>query len=183
MVGLIQKILLDLVESSAGADAVLEVKRRADVPEDKTFRMDEAYDDAEWRRLFAATCEVLNVTQEQAEEAYADFFYKDSLKRWPMWFQMAKNAREFIELQPRIHNGFATGVRDPTAGQAINDKFQLEKRNGELVMHYRSDNQLCGLYKAMAKRINNHYGDSAAITETQCLKKGDPECELHICWK
>ena len=182
MVGLIQKILLDLIESSAGPDGVQEVKRRAGVAQDKTFRMDVAYDDAEWRRLLAATCEILNITQEQAEEAYADFFCKDAIKRWPMWFQMSKSARDFLELQPRIHNGFATGVQDPTAGQAINDKFQLEKHNGELVMHYRSANQLCGLYKAIARWIINHYGDNATIKETQCLKKGDPECELHICW-
>ena len=182
MVGLVQKLLLDLIESSADADAVREVKRRAGVPEDKTFRMDVAYDDEEWRRLLAATCEVLNVTQEQAEEAFADFFYKDSIKRWPMWFQMAKSARDLLELQPRIHNGFATGVQDPTAGRAINEKFQLETHNGELVMRYRSANQLCGLYKALARKIISHYGDDATIKETQCLKNGDPECELHICW-
>ena len=182
MVGLIQKLLLDLVESSAGADAVGEVKRRAGVAADKTFRMDVAYDDEEWRRLFAATCEVLNITQEQAEEVFADLFCEDARKRWPMWFQMAKSAREFLELQPRIHNGFATGVQDPQARQAINDKFQLEKHDSELVLHYRSINQLCGLYKAIARWMFNHYGDSAVITETQCLKRGDPECELHICW-
>ena len=50
MVGLIQKLLMDLVEESAGADAVAEVKRRADVPADRVFRMDEVYDDEEWRR-------------------------------------------------------------------------------------------------------------------------------------
>ena len=182
MVGLVQKLLLDMIESNAGADSVREVKRRAGVPEDKTFRMDEAYDDDEWRRLLAATCEVLNITQEQAEEAYADFFFEDCIKRWPMWFQMAKSARDFFELQPRIHNGFATGVRDPSAGRAINDKFDLEEGNGGLVMHYRSPNRLCGLYKALARLLINHYGDNATIKETRCLKKGDSECELHICW-
>ena len=55
--------------------------------------------------------EVLNTTQEQAEEAYADFFCKDALERWPTWFTMSKNAREFLEKQPRIHHGFATSVR------------------------------------------------------------------------
>ncbi|MCH7839448.1 MAG: heme NO-binding domain-containing protein [Planctomycetes bacterium] len=182
MVGLIQKLLIDLVESAGGAEAVVHVKRLAEVPEDKEFRMDEAYDDDEWRRLLAATCEVLNLTPEQAEEAYADFFYKDCVKRWPMWFQMSKSAREFLERQPRIHNGLATGVQDPEARRSINDKFKIEKHNGELVVHYRSPNQLCGLYKALARWIINHYGDKASIEETRCLKQGDPECEIHISW-
>lgn len=182
MVGLIQKLLFDLVESAGGTEAAVDVKRRADVPEDKEFRMDEAYDDEEWRRLLAATCDVLNVTQEQAEEAYADIFIKDALRRWPMWFQMSNSAREFLERQPRIHNGFATGVQDSEARKSINGKFQLEKHNGELVVHYRSPNQLCGLYKALAHRVSDHYGEKASIEETRCLKQGDPECEIHISW-
>ena len=83
MVGLIHKILFDLIEETAGREKVLEVKRKAGVEEDKAFRMDEVYDDDEWQRLFSATCAVLGVTQDQAEETYADFFCKDSMKRWP----------------------------------------------------------------------------------------------------
>lgn len=182
MVGLIQKILFDLIETSAGADALAEVKRRAEIPVDKVFRIDEVYDDEEWRRMFAATCNVLNITQEQAEEVFADFFYKDSLKRWPMWFKMSKNAREFLARQPAVHNGFATGVLDAESRRAINDKFELEQRDQELVVHYRSPNKLCGLYMALARRIIRHYGDEAEVSEQRCSKNGDSECEIFIQW-
>ncbi len=182
MVGLIHKALFSLIESAAGSDAVLEVKRRAGVPGDKVFRMDEAYDDAEWQRLLAGTCQVLGITQSQAEQAFADFFCRDALKRWSTWFAMSHNAREFLERQPRIHNSFATGVRDPATHKAIADKFNMEARATELVMRYRSPNQLCGLYMALARWVINHYGDQATVEETRCLKKGDPECEVHICW-
>ncbi len=49
-------------------------------------------------------------------------------------------------------------------------------------MHYRSPNQLCGLYTATARWIINHYGDDASIEETKCLKQGDSECEIRIRW-
>ena len=182
MVGLIQKLLFDFIEETAGPEKLLEVKRLAGVPAEKVFRMDEVYEDEEWQRLFSATCEVLGVTQEQAEEAYAEFFYKDGMKRWPMWFSMSKTAREFLQRQPKIHNGFATGVRDQKASQAINDKFNLEEVEHGIVMHYVSPNQLCGLYTALARLIINHYGDEASIEETKCLKQGDSECEIHIRW-
>ncbi|HUU85280.1 MAG TPA: heme NO-binding domain-containing protein [Phycisphaerae bacterium] len=182
MVGLIQKTLFDLIESAASASAVAEVKRRAGVPEDKMFRMDEVHDDNEWRRLLAAACEVLNITQEQAEAAFADFACKDFLRRFPMWFKMSKNAREFLERQPAIHNGFATAVRDPEVRKAIGDKFHIEKRDNEIITHYSSPNQLCGLYIALARWIINHYGDEATIEETRCQKKGDAECEVNIHW-
>ncbi|MCH8315844.1 MAG: heme NO-binding domain-containing protein [Planctomycetes bacterium] len=182
MVGLIHKLLFDLIEEMADKEKVLEVKRKAGVDEDKAFRMDEVYDDDEWQRLFAATCTVLGVTQEQAEEAFAEFFYKDSTKRWPMWFSMSKTAREFLQRQPKIHNGFATGVRDQKAGQAINDKFEIEHVEDGITVHYRSPNQLCGLYMALARCLMKHYGDEAAIEETKCLKQGDSECEIRIRW-
>ncbi len=182
MVGLVHKILFEFLEETAGTAVVLEVKRKAGVDEDKAFRMDEVYDDQEWQRLFSATGDVLGVTQDEAETAFAEFFYEDTMKRWPMWFSMSKTAREFLERQPKIHNGFATGVRDQNAGQAINDKFDLEQAEHGIVMHYRSPNQLCGLYIALARWIINHYGDDASIDQTKCLKQGDSECEIRIRW-
>ena len=182
MVGLVQKLLLDLIESSAGADAAREVRRRADVPQDKEFHINEVYDDEEWRRIFRATCDVLNLTQAQAEETFAEFFCKDSQARWPMWFKMAGNAREFLLRQPKIHNGFATSQQDAALRSAIDDKFEVEERDGNLVVHYKSPNHLCGLYVALAGCVINHYGDNAVVEEACCAKNGAPECEIHVRW-
>lgn len=182
MVGMIQKLLLDMVESAGGPEAVAKVKRRSDVPLDKEYNMNEVYDDGEWQRLFASTCDVLQLSREQAIEAFADYFYEDALKRWPAWFAMSSCAREFLQRQPKIHNGFASAVDDQFAGEAINDKFRLETGEDEIIVHYRSPNQLCDLYKALANRIITHYGDEASIEETHCLHKGDEECEIHIRW-
>ena len=182
MVGLVQKLLFDLIESSAGEDAVREVRRRAEVPQDKEFHINEVYDDEEWRRIFAATGDVLNLTQEQAEEAYADFFFRDCQTRWPMWFKMAENAREFLLRQPKIHNGFATSQQDPALRSAIDDKFEVEECDDELIVHYKSPNRLCGLYVALARCVINHYGDNAIVEEEYCAKNGASECEIHVRW-
>ena len=107
---------------------------------------------------------------------------KDGQTRWPMWFKMAKNAREFLVRQPKIHNGFATSQQDPALRSAIDDKFEVEERNGELVVHYRSPNQLCGLYMALARWIINHYGDNAVVEEASCAKNGASQCEIHVRW-
>jgi hypothetical protein len=182
MVGLIYRTLFSLIESTAGHDAVAEVKRRANVPADKAFLADVAYEDTEWQRLFANACDVLHISHSQAERSFADFFCRDALQRWPTWFAKSHSAREFLERQPKIHHSFATAVRNPATRKEIADKFNLEKRDTELVMHYKSPNQLCGLYTALAQWLISHYGDQAAIEETRCIKRGDPECEIHIHW-
>jgi hypothetical protein len=183
MLGLIQKLLLDLVEDKAGAEGVSEVMLRAGVPPDRVFRIGEAYSDEEWQRLLRAACEVLHCSDAECMDAYAEVFGRDALSRFPKWFEMSANSREFLERQVTIHNVFASGVRDPGARKAVVDKFRIEKRAGEIVTHYRSPNRLCSLYKALARWMFRHYGDEATIEEPKCMLRGDAECELHVSWR
>ena len=66
--------------------------------------------------------------------------------------------------------------------EAVRDKFRLDKREDELIVHYRSPNHLCDMYKAIAQHIFRHYGDNATITEDKCMKRGDVECQMRIRW-
>ncbi len=182
MVGLIQKVLLDVVEAEGGPAAVADMKRRAAVPADRRFRLDTVYPDDECQRLFKAAGEVLGASQADLETVYADYFCRDAVRRWPVWFQISANARQFLERQQTIHNTFATGVRDADARRGIRDKFRIEKLDHELVTHYRSPNDLCGLYQALARWILDYYGEQAEIEETRCTRRGDAECEIHIRW-
>lgn len=182
MVGLIPKVLLDLVEERGGAAAREAVRLRAGLPADAIHRIDQDYPDEEWRRLLAAACEVLGVSQAQALEAYADFFCRDALQRWPMWWKMSASARQFLERQPVVHNCFMAGLRSPQGSGAAPDKFCLEKRERELIMRYRSANQLCDLYKALAAWVIRYYGEDASISESHCMQLGHPECVIHVRW-
>ena len=183
MIGLIQKILLDLVEERAGPAAVLEVKKSAGVPPERIFRLGEVYSDAEWQNLFSAACRVLDANEEQVMELYADVFGRDALTRFSKWFEMSANSREFLERQITIHNVFASGVLDPHSRKAVVDKFRIETFDDKIVTHYRSPNQLCSLYKALARWMFSHYGDEAVIEESKCMRRGDDECEIHVIWK
>jgi hypothetical protein len=183
MIGLIQKLLLDLVEEKAGPAAVMEVKRLAGVPPDRIFRLGEVYSDAEWQKLLSAACGVLGANEEQVMELYADVFGRDALIRFSKWFEMSANSREFLERQITIHNVFASGVVDPDSRKAVVDKFRIETFDDKIVTHYRSPNKLCSLYKALARWMFSHYGDEAVIEESRCMRRGDDECEIHVVWK
>ena len=183
MVGLIQKLLIDLVEERAGPEAVKEVKRSAGVPLDRIFRLGEVYSDTEWQKLLSAACRTLGTTEDELMESYADTFGRDALVRFAKWFEMSANSREFLERQITIHNVFASGVVDPNSRKAVVDKFRIETFDDKIVTHYRSPNKLCSLYKALARWMFTHYGDDAVIEETKCMHRGDEECEIHVLWK
>lgn len=182
MVGYIQKVLFSMVNSMAGEDTTIQIKELAGIPIDREFQMNTVYSDEEWQRLLSATLKVLNLTMEQVYDAYADYFLKDALMRFPTWFQMSKNSYEFLSIQPTIHNCFATSAIDAKSRDAINDKFRIEKFPNKLITHYRSPNKLCGLYRSLARSVINHYGDEAGIEEKCCIQKGANECEMHILW-
>lgn len=182
MIGLIQKILFNMIQDMKGEEGLEELKKRANVPLDKTFQINNIYSDEEWQRLFTTAQSILNLNQEEVEAHYANYFSKDVVQRFPTWFNISKNSYEFLSMQPTIHNCFATSTADAETRQAINEKFRLEQLPNHLITHYRSPNKLCGLYKALAQWVVAYYEDKASVEEKKCLKLGDDECEIHIKW-
>jgi hypothetical protein len=116
------------------------------------------------------------------EEEYARYFLRDAQERWPAWFKMSKTAREFLERHPAVHNNFADAVRDPASRDLIRDKFRIEKLKDKIITHYRSPNRHCHLYISLAREVLKLYGEEASIEQVQCVKQGDPECEIWISW-
>jgi len=180
MMGLIHRILLNMVADQGGAKAVKTVKKQAGVAPDVVYRMNEPYPDDEWQRLFGAACDVLDCSPRRAEELFAAAFLADAQERFPKWFEMCKTARALLELQPVIHNGFATGLRSPADRKQVVEKFTLEKFDDRIVTHYRSPNKLCGLYVRLAERVLEHYGEYAEITMRKSMKRGDDESVIEI---
>ena len=176
MLGYPLRLLLNAIESRHGHGAVLEALAEAGLPTDRAFRLNEPYPDSEAQRLTAAAMSRISL------EDVAEGFFQDTLARFPTWFAMCKTSRQFLEMQPEIHNTFAVGLQRPEDREAVRDKFRLEKLADELVVHYRSPNRLCDMYKAIAQYVFRHYGDEATIDETKCMKSGDEECELRIRW-
>lgn len=176
MLGYPLKVILNAIEKDHGREGVLRTLEDAGIPVDRTYRLNESYDDDEARRLSAAAFKRISL------EEMAQVFFDDTLARFPKWFEICKTSRDFLEMQPEIHNTFAIGMERPQDRDAVIAKFRLEKLEDELVVRYRSSNQMCDMYKAIAQRVFQHFGDTATIDEDRCMQRGDSECVLRIRW-
>jgi len=171
------KLLLNAIERIHGQEAVVQTLVEAGLPADRVYRLNEPYADSEAQSLTAAATKRITL------EDIATAFFDDTRVRFPTWFEMCKSSREFLEMQPQIHNTFAVGLQRPEERDAVRDKFRLEKLDDQLIVHYRSPNRLCDMYKAIAKHVFQHYRDKATIDEPLCMNRGDAECELRIRWE
>jgi hypothetical protein len=96
------------------------------------------------------------------------------------FFKGCTSTRDFLKMQPNIHNMMASSVRDAAAKRQIMDKFRLEEVDGETVTHYVSPNRHCTLYRGLAEWVAEYYRERIEIQEPRCQKRGDPECEIHV---
>src|SRR5262249_46603962 len=130
------KLLLNAIEKRHGHEGVVQTLAEAGLSSDRVYRLNEPYADSEAQRLMVAASQRISV------EDIAEEFFRDTLERFPTWFEMCKTSRQFLEMQPEIHNTFAHGLQRPEERDAVRDKFRLEKLHDELVVHYRSPNCL-----------------------------------------
>lgn len=180
MIGLIQKVLMDLVHDQGGDAAVTAVLRLAGVPEDRSFRMDTDYADEECLKLVEAAAQHFQLDESTLYELYADAFIRESRERFPTFYRMAPNARDFLRRQPAIHDGMATALQDAEARDRVVNKFSLSEDDKDLVVDYTSPNRLCSLYQALFHRVLQEYGDTGDITVEQCRKRGDACCRFRL---
>lgn len=50
----------------------------------------------------------------------------------------------------------------------------------EVILIYDSPRQLCALAKGIGKGLAKHFKETLIISETQCMHKGSPSCEIHF---
>jgi len=182
VVGLIHVVLFDFLRRQGGDDLVRAVRQRAGISAETSFRIDQAYPDEEWRRIFAAVCETLSMEAERVEEVFAEAFLKDVLTRFPAFFRMAKNSREFLLRQPPIHTTFMSSVVDPSIRSLGEEKFSVVTDGESILTTYRSPNGHCHLYVTLARAILAHYGDEGSVEQLECRKNGASCCTFRVTW-
>lgn len=184
MIGLIPRIWMMTLEQLTEPEKIRSILTHAGIPEDRKFAIDEPYEDAEFLGMVNASADVLRMKQDDLIQAFSETFIKDATSRWPVWFEMAPDARSFLERQPRIHGSFSRSLDDAeNLGKQKAQKFKTSETEDGLRVEYRSSNKLCGIYKSLAQSVLRHYNDDdGRVHEVVCMHDGHDHCDIRITW-
>lgn len=183
MIGIIQQVLLELLEQHGGNELKQRVLTTANVDPSINYRIDKNYSDDECLRLIAASVEETGFTESEVYALYASAFLKKARSLFPRFFEIADDSEGFLLRQARIHAVMASGLKQQDERQHVNDKFSASPiEPGVVRVIYRSPNGLCRLYQALAFEVASLYGDEIEFNEPCCMHKGAVHCEFIITW-
>lgn len=183
MIGIIQHILIKLVRDEFGQDIVDTILSKVNLPSGFQFRIDTNYSDEEFQLLFRTCCETAGWDEQEACERYAVYFLKEAKQLFPQFFLMSKTSKELLLQQPSIHNSLGAGLKDKAEHKKVADKFRVEEDGNSLLVYYKSPNQLCPLYIALANAVMEEYEEKGIVESLTCTRDGDEECKLRVSWE
>lgn len=160
MKGIAVDCLKEVVVGSLGPAKWIEILARAGVESGTTFHVNDDVDDQVVLNLFAQTCDVGNLTLEQACDAFGAHWVGTYIpQRYPEFYAGVRTAREFLLKLDGIHA--AARQRIPNA-QPPRHSYEWKSDN-TLVMGYASDRGLVELFIGAVRGAARHFGDAIEV--------------------
>lgn len=162
MKGIVVDCLQDLVRTGFGAETWREIATRAGIDADRSFKLDDDLPDEVVLNMFAKTCEVANLSFEQACEVYGGHWVGTYMpRRHPEFYEGVRSTRELLLKLGAIHET----VRQRMAG-AQPPRHSYEWKDADtLLMGYHSERDLIVLFIGAIKGAARHFGDTVRVRQ------------------
>ncbi|MCD4812833.1 heme NO-binding domain-containing protein [bacterium] len=161
MKGTIVKCLQELVKEKFGQDkwdAV--VAKVPDMP--KVILSISDIDDSKAMKAIQATCEVLNITLEQAADAFGEYWMTVyAPKNYPVFFNKNKTAKDFILYMDRVHDTVTKSMEN-----AHPPRFAYEwKDDKTLLFNYSSQRNIIVIAGGLIKGVGKYFNEEIKVTK------------------
>ncbi len=135
------------------------------------------YPDEEVFSLVSSASEMTGLPANGILEDFGEFISAGLLK---MYRPLVKNHWRTLDLIENTERSIHTAIRLKDK-QAKPPQLQCRRVNeAEVVVSYNSPRKLCAVARGIAKGVAKHYGESIAVSESTCMHRGDPSCEILI---
>lgn len=183
MIGIIEKIIVDCLLVVGDDETRLDVFFDAGIPPDRVYRLDRHYPDEETARLIVSSLKITGLNTQAFFDLFTVMFFDVLEDVFPEFLRMSKTSADLVRKQAKIHALMAAGSRKPGESEKSTDKFQmLEKGPHEVVVRYKSELQLCGLYETIVRAAAERYGDTVVFADHECVSHGADACVMTMQW-
>jgi len=118
--------------------------------------------DAQVMKLIVACCKTLDISIEQAADAFGEYWAcAFALRIYPMYFNRCRTAREFLLAMDKVHVDTTSGMDN-----ARPPRFEYEWKNDTtLIMIYKSSRNLLDILVGLVKGVGKHYGENLEVSK------------------
>lgn len=174
MKGIIFNLFEEFVETDGGAAAWDELLDAADLEGGYSAIGD--YPTAELTALTAARSRQAGCDDQQVLRSFGHSALTSMAEQFPAFFTPHVRTREFLltlndVIHPQVRKLHAA-ARPPEFDFTVVGENQLR-------IVYRSGRQLCSMAEGMISGAATYFGETAQITQEQCVRSGATQCVLH----
>ena len=174
MKGILFNLAEEVVEQAYGADTWERIIDASQVSGAYTTLGN--YPDEEFSKIIGGAVEVLGASEAMVVSSIAEGALPLLSDRYPDFFSGHSSARSFVlTLNEIIH----PEVRKLYPGVDVPEfAFTDGGPDGELMVGYQSQRQLCALAEGFIRGAATRFGETVVITHDKCMHRGDPSCQI-----
>jgi len=142
------------------------------------YLLSESYPDERLARLLARASEAVGQEQDELVHDFGVFTASATFTRlYPAFFAIASSSREFLlTVETRIHE-----LVRATIPNAAPPQLHVSELEGDgVTIVYTSPRRLCILLRGLTEGTARHYGETASIEESTCMRRGDDRCTFDV---
>ena len=160
MKGIVVDCLKELVVESFGQETWEKILVKSDVDPKKNYKITDDVDDELVLKMFGSTCEVGNMTFEQACNVFGDFWVeKYTQKYYPEFYKGVKSSKEFLIKLDAIHATMRKRIKN-----AQPPKLSYSwKDDNTLIMVYDSYRDLTELFAGAVRGLANYFNEKVDV--------------------
>ncbi len=161
MKGVIPDCLAKLVKDKFGNDKWEKSLEIAGLPVKTTFLVTQDVPDADVLKVVDAVCKVLNITLQQAADAFGDYWVNEYAPKIYKAYYTGKSAKEFILNMDKVHSNVTKNI--PNAQPPRFDYSWTDDKT--LIMTYKSKRGLIEFLIGLIKGVGKYYKEDLAVTK------------------
>lgn len=160
MKGIIANCLKELVCEKFGEDKWEEILETSGLDTVYMIQPSENIDDELILRMIDSTCKILEITHEQAADAFGEYWVNVFAPRvYHVYYKDIKSAKEFILKMDEIHKKATNDIEG-----AKPPSFEYEwYADNKLIINYKSERELIDLLVGLIKGVGKYFEEDLVI--------------------